>query len=85
MGVQHEVLEGSLKHPTELVEEGAVVGDGSGLCARETLLFLEDAVQLISGVVSVATVPVLLHQTLLDALPGTAELLKVQTFPLNNI
>lgn len=67
------------------MEEGAVVGDGSGLCARETLLFLEDVVQLVSGVVGVATVLVLLHQTLLDALPGTAELLKVQTFPLNNI
>lgn len=67
------------------MEERAVVSDGSGLCARETLLFLEDVVELVSGVAGVTAVLVLLHQTLHDALPGTAELLKVQTFPLNNI
>lgn len=61
----------------ELVEEGAVVSDGPGLCARETLLFLEDVVELILGVVGIAAVLVLLHQTLLDALPGSAQLLKV--------
>lgn len=77
MWVQHEVLEGSLEHPMELVEEGAVVGDGPGLCARETFLFLEDVVQLIPGIVGIAAVLVLLHQTLLDALPGSAQLLKV--------
>lgn len=63
------------------MEEGAVVGDGSGLCARETVLFLEDAVELVSGVVGVAAVLVLLHQTLLDALPGAAKLLQVQICP----
>lgn len=67
------------------MEEGAVVSDGPGLCVWETLLFLEDAVELVSGVAGVTAVLVLLHQTLLDALPGTADLLKVQTFPLNNI
>lgn len=75
--IQHEVLEGSLKHPAELVEEGAVVGDDPGLCARETLLFLEDVVELLPGIVGVAAVLVLLHQTLLDAVPGSAQLLKV--------
>lgn len=48
--VQHEVLEGSLEHPTQLVEERAVVGDGAGLGAGGTLLVLDDAVQLGSGV-----------------------------------
>lgn len=81
MWVQHEVLEGPLQHPTELVEEGAVVGDGAGLGPRETLLFLENVVELIPGIVGIAAVLVLLHQTLLDALPGGAQLLKVEICP----
>lgn len=60
------------------MEEGAVVGDGAGLWARDTVLILDDAVQLGSCVAGVAAVPVLLYQALLDALPGAAELLKVQ-------
>lgn len=81
MWVQHKVLEGSLKHPTELVEERAVVGDAPRLCARETVLFLEDVVELVPGIVGIAAVLVLLHQTLLDALSGRAQLLKVQIHP----
>lgn len=59
------------------MEEGAVVGDGTGLCARETLLFLEDVVELIPGIGGIAAVLVLLHQMLFDALPGGAQLFEV--------
>lgn len=58
--------------------EGAVVGDGVSRRVREALPLLDDALQLGSRVAGVAAVPVLLHQALLDALPGTDELLKVQ-------
>lgn len=76
--VQHQVLEGSLEHPAQLVEERAVVGDGAGLGAGGTLLVLHDAVQLRSGVAGVAAVFVLLDQAALDALPRDVQVLKVQ-------
>lgn len=58
--VQHEVLEGPLEQPTELVEEGAVVGDGAlRLGPGGTLLALSDALQLGLRVPGVAAVPVL--------------------------
>lgn len=59
------------------MEEGAVVGNGAGFWTRETLLVLENAIQLRSRVAGVAAVFVLLYQALLNALPRAAELLKV--------
>lgn len=59
------------------MEEGAVVCDGAGFWTQDTLLLLDDAVQLHSCVSGVAAVPVLLHQTPLDALPGAADVLEV--------
>lgn len=60
------------------MQEGAVVGDDVRLWTQYKLLILDDAVQLDSCVAEVAAVPVLRNQTLLNALPGAAELLKVQ-------
>lgn len=60
------------------MEERAVVGDGAGLGAGGTLLILDDAVQLGSGITGVAAVLVLLDQAPLNALPRAAEVLKVQ-------
>lgn len=60
------------------MEERAVVGDGAGLGAGETLLVLHDAVQLGGGVAGVAAVFVLLDQAALNALPRAVKILKVQ-------
>lgn len=81
MRVQHKVLEGSLQHPAQLVNEGAVVGDGTGFGKRSTVLILNDALQLGTRVAGVAAVPELPDQALLHALPGVPELLEVQIWP----
>lgn len=70
MGVQHEVLEGSLKNPPQLLSKRTVVGDGARLGLGTTLLILGDALQLSSSVAAVAAAPILLHKMLLDVPPG---------------
>lgn len=63
------------------MEERAVVRDGAGLGTGGTLLFLDDVVQLGSGVAGIAAILVLLDQAPLNALPRAAEILKVQLWP----
>lgn len=77
--VEHEVAEGPLQHPIELVAEAGVVGDGVGVGPDAELSALKDALQFGLGVPSVAAVPVFLHQTLLSALPRLARLLKLHS------
>ena len=76
--VQHQVPEGPLEHPVELLAEGAVVGDGAGggrRTRRRAVLALGDALQLGPRGGRGAAGPVVLHQTVLHALPAAAQVL----------
>lgn len=59
--VEHEVPEGSLEDPVELVAEGRAVGDGSGLDPSAVLLTLNDSLQLSFGLFVVGAGLVFLH------------------------
>ncbi len=78
--VQHEVPEGSLEDPIELVAEGCAVGDGSGFGPCAVVLSLNNSVQITFGLFVAGTVLVFLHQTVLDALQRRTQLLLIQFY-----
>ncbi len=76
--VQHEVLEGSLEDPVELVAEWCAVGDGSRFGSCAVVLSLNDSLQLAFGLFVAGAFLVFFHQTVLDALQRRTQLLLVQ-------